>query len=430
MDKVPKTILIISFAVLGIGFLAAPITYAQSPPNLVVQFQNTPLFSEANFLPGEGLNRWISVTNNSGEIKKIAIETINENDPDNFASQLNLIIKEEAIDIFNGTLKNFFDNGETYLSDLANGATTQYDFTITFDSTVGNDYQGKRLGFDLLIGFQGTEGTGGGISGGSGSGGSGGSLPSGLLITNETTSEVKTTSATIIWLTNYNSTSQVVYAAEGESHDLNINDNGDTPPKYGYAHTTPEADTDPKVTSHSVSINGLTAGTKYYYRAVSHASLAISQEYNFNTLTPKTGGEEEKNNQEDKTIAKDNEITTSGSTSNQTGNNAGGSTGIAGGIAGSGGNGEEDGENGELSQNFLPKKEGIPGGGGGGYILNENNVPSEENGFLGNLFGGGGLLAAMGTLPFNFIIFLIIILLAISILFIFWLSKPKKKKEE
>lgn len=136
-----------------------------------------------------------------------------------------------------------------------------------------------------MIGFQGTEG---GISPGAG-GGTGGYLPPGLTIPKESIKTTITeTSVTIEWTTSYPATSQVIYAKEGESRTLCLTQTEGcaigTPPKYGYAHTTPEYNTSPKVTPHSVTITGLTTGTKYYYRVVSHASLAISQEFSFNTL--------------------------------------------------------------------------------------------------------------------------------------------------
>jgi hypothetical protein len=237
-------------------------------------------------VPGEGITRWVKVTNNSGNSQRIAIETINENDPDNFGSQLDLVIKEGITTLYSNTLNNFFNAGETYLSDLNNGTTTQYDFTITFNSASGNPYQGRILGFDLLVGFQGTEG---GLPpaspGGDGGGSSGGGLPPGLSILDESVrvTEIEETSVTIIWTTSYFSTSQVIYGTGTEAHTLDLSDNTGTPPKYGYSHTTPEYNISPKITAHSVTITGLNPATTYYFRAVSHASLAISQQFSFTT---------------------------------------------------------------------------------------------------------------------------------------------------
>lgn len=278
MNKAFKTILIFSIVVFGLGVLFTPSTFAQAQ-NLVVQFETTPLFSEANFLPGQNVTRWVKVTNNSGQPQRIATEAINVSDPNWLGNVLNLEIKEGGVTRYNNPLSKFFTAGEVYLSNLAGGGTqTQYDFIVTFYSGAGNPFQGKSLKFDILIGFQGAEG---GLLPGAGGG-----LPPGLTIQDETVRIATTTetSVTITWLTSYFSTSQVIYAAEGENHTLDLTDISGTPPKYGYAHTTPEYDTSPKVTAHSVTITGLTPGTKYYYRTISHASLAVSREYSFTTL--------------------------------------------------------------------------------------------------------------------------------------------------
>lgn len=285
MNKIIKTILIISLVIFNAGFSFTPSAVAQND-NLVVEFQATPLFNETNFVPGEDVTRWVKVTNNSSQTQKIAVEAINENDPDNLGSRLNLVIKEGDQIRYNDILADFFSAGEVYLSDLAgNGSKTQYDFTVTFDSGAGNPFEGKILSFDLLVGFQGTEGGLPPAPPGGDGGGGGGGLPPGLSILDESVrvTEIGETSVTIIWTTSYFSTSQVIYGTGAEAHTLDLSDNTGTPPKYGYAHTTPEYNISPKVTAHVVTITGLTPATTYYFRAVSHASLAISQQFNFTT---------------------------------------------------------------------------------------------------------------------------------------------------
>ena len=300
MNKAIKTILIISIAIFGAGVLFIPSTQAtELMPSLIVEWSENgsdwlplsgPIFSETNFLPGDGITRLIRVTNNSVETQRIATEAINENDPNHLGSQLNLTIKESSTVIFDDTLKKFFDQGETYLSSLAGGgAQTQYDFTIAFNSGSGNDYQGKILGFDILIGFEGTEG---GLPLPPPGGGGGVSLPPGLTIFDEASWNVAENSVTIIWTTSYFSTSQVIYGAAGEAHTLNLSDNTGIPPKYGYAHSKEGDDSGlEKVTGHSVTIYGLNSGTTYYYRTVSHGSLAVSIEHSFTTLGVKEIGE-------------------------------------------------------------------------------------------------------------------------------------------
>lgn len=96
-------------------------------------------------------------------------------------------------------------------------------------------------------------------------------------ISTETSSLVTSSSLTITWDTDFPATSRVVY--DTVSH-LEVGE----APNYGYANSTSETDVDPKVTSHSVSVTGLTAGTTYYYRTVSRGSPeAVSQEHSFAT---------------------------------------------------------------------------------------------------------------------------------------------------
>ena len=275
MNKL-KTILIISGIVLGAGIFAN----VASAAGLSVQFQNSPLFNETGFAPGNTTTEWVKVGNTSGSTQKIVVEAINKNDADNFSGQLNLVIKEGGTELFNDTLKKFFDAGEQYLSDLANNGNTQYDFSITFNADANGDWQGKTVGFDIVIGFQGQEGQ---SSGGGGNGGGGTPGPSALSIYSEANVVSSDTSVTITWTTSYAATSQVIYGTATEAHTLSLSDNLETPPLYGYAHTTPETDLG-KVINHTVTITGLTPGTTYYYRAVSHGSLAIGQEFTFTTL--------------------------------------------------------------------------------------------------------------------------------------------------
>ncbi|MEK7134955.1 MAG: fibronectin type III domain-containing protein [Patescibacteria group bacterium] len=279
-------ILFVIFTAIGIlGFFGQ---VKAAPDPLVVGFETTPLFSETNFLPGGGITRWVKVANNSGTTQRIATQPLNITDPNHLGDVLNLVIKEGGTTLYNNALSNFLANGEVYLSNLANGTNTQYDFNVSFYSGTQNTFQGKSLGFDILIGFQGTEGGilpgAGSTSGYGGGGGGGGGLPPGLTIQNEATAITTETSVTFTWATSYPASSQVIYALGSESHTLDLTDTAGTPPKYGYAHTTPESDVSPKVVNHSVIISGLTPATIYYYRTVSHASLAISAEHSFTTL--------------------------------------------------------------------------------------------------------------------------------------------------
>jgi hypothetical protein len=387
MNRVIKIAFVVLIAVSSAGLSFTPLASAQTD-NLVVEFERTPLFNETNFLPGQGVTRWVKVTNNSGQTQRIAVETINENDPDNLGGQLNLVIRESGSIRCQDTLASFFSAGETYLSDLNNGATTQYDFTITFNSASGNPYQGRILGFDILVGFQGTEGGLPPAPPGGDGGGGGGSLPPGLSILDESVrvTNIGETSVTIIWTTSYFSTSYVIYGTGAEAHTLDLSDNTGTPPKYGYAHATPEYDTSPKVTAHSVTITGLNPATTYYFRAVSHASLAISQQFSFTTS--------------EFTEQKIGEI-----------------------------KGEEPIS---LQSEGIPP-EGVPLESGEGEFAGEKGTESlvteGKRSWFDDLIKGG-LLAAIGLVPFNFKSILFLLLIIIAVLIILKLITKRKREKK
>ncbi len=301
MNKLTKTILLITaIAIFSAGFLAST-AQAQVPP-LAVEFEGgSPLFNKTNFTPGDSVTKWIKVTNTSGVAQRIAIEAINFTKPvpeNDLSRALTIVIKQEAAEIYGGagsekTLYQFYQNGETYLSELTNNNTAQYDITISFPVDKGDAWQEKTTGFDVIVGFEGTEGglplppPGGSASVGGGGGFNGppGGLPPGLTIHNEAIVSPSVNSVTITWITSYSASSQVIYALGNESHILDLTDNAGAPPKYGYSRTTPEYDSFLKVFNHSVTIDGLMPGTTYYYRSVSHGSLASSTEHSFTTLT-------------------------------------------------------------------------------------------------------------------------------------------------
>ena len=318
MNKILKTILLALIAVFAAGVLFVPSTRAQAN-GLVIEFEDDPLFDEANFLPGGSVTRWIKITNNGEESKPIATEAINYpgfpnigNIPtDDLSRVLNIVIREKGgSDLYGGTaggktLFDFYEAGETYLSDVSAGSYKEYEFEISFPKEKENEWQEKTTYFDIIIGSQGEEGGGddnggddnGGGDNGGGTTGGGGSVvwPPGLTITSERVEvTIENCDATISWNTSYNSTSRVIYAPEGGNHIFDLSDTTDDPSKYGYDYTSDEYDNNPKVINHSVTIYSLTPNTTYYYRCISHASPpTISKELSFDTFNCLCEEEEE-----------------------------------------------------------------------------------------------------------------------------------------
>ena len=304
MKKILKTIIIISIAVLGAGFLAPSPVYAVDELE-VNFFGHDPLFDEANFLPGGNIARDVKVTNNTDTAQSIITEAIEYPgcpDPDDVPSTdlsraLDIVIREKgsSSDLYGGStgIKSLFDfytrvgfgseNELLLTQDLAgNGGNITYEFEISFPSGEENEWQGTTTTFDILIGFQGDGG--GAIS--NGGSGSGGGLPPGLMITNERDDVITTATditALITWQTNYFSTSKVIYGATQGQFNFSAG-----PERYGYDFYK-EGDNSglEKVTVHNITLTGLDANATYYYRCVSHASPdTIGFEHSFTTTLP------------------------------------------------------------------------------------------------------------------------------------------------
>lgn len=88
------------------------------------------------------------------------------------------------------------------------------------------------------------------------------------VISGQQESAVGTTSVTITWTTDHESTSRVIYDTVSRPSIAGWVERSN----YGYAFSTPEFDRVIKVKSHSMTIAGLIPGTTYYYRTVSVGS--------------------------------------------------------------------------------------------------------------------------------------------------------------
>jgi len=165
---------------------------AHAGPNVTVDFETDPLFSEADIAPGDSTTKWVRVTNHTVETQVIGVMATNTydcgGDPYCLADVLDIEIKEGATTLYTNTLAGFFSDGGVVLSNLAGSDTqTQYDVTVSFPVPIENEYQNLATQFDLIFGFvQDAGGEGGGIeivistvSSGGGSSGGGGSVGGG-----------------------------------------------------------------------------------------------------------------------------------------------------------------------------------------------------------------------------------------------------------
>jgi hypothetical protein len=152
MKKLFKIILIIFAIVTGVA--AGGFVLAQSDP-MNVQFETNPLFQDGDVKPCHTVTKWIKVTNLSGAIADASISAGNFADPlpeNDLARVMMILIKEGSTNLYGpALLADFYENGQTSLSQIADNATTQYDVTIYLTCEKGNAWQKKTTSFDLVV---------------------------------------------------------------------------------------------------------------------------------------------------------------------------------------------------------------------------------------------------------------------------------------
>jgi len=125
--------------------------------NLTVNFETTPLFqvSDGPWMPGDSLTRQAVVTNTSGTDQLIKVEAFDKIDPSDLSQKFNFWVYDFSTTHFFGTLKEFLGYGELPL--IVQGAAPHtYYFAAQFPTSVGNEWQGKEVTFDLRLGFDGS----------------------------------------------------------------------------------------------------------------------------------------------------------------------------------------------------------------------------------------------------------------------------------
>jgi len=288
MKKLCNILLLPIIIALAIGGF---VEQAHAQVSATVAFEQTPLFSNVNFVPGDSVSKWIKVNNTTADSHRVILRAINVTNTGNLKDVIGLVIKQGDTVLYDATFADLFSRSEIVLPRVPAGSSTQFDLIATFKTTAGNDYQHSTMGFNLQIGFEDTGemtndtvavgGQQGGSGGGSG-GGSNGPIVVGqknLIISSElanSSPEPQPGVLFITWTTNIPSTSQVVYGLASDGpYTLNL-----TLANFGYPSGTIEDTT--KVTAHSVQLTGLVSNQLYSYRVVSRASPpTISTEYSF-----------------------------------------------------------------------------------------------------------------------------------------------------
>lgn len=129
-----------------------------STPDLQITWQNTPLFTVSNMLPGDSITRSVTVKNISSNIQPLGIRAVPTRvNPDSFPSQMELKIMENGNTIRNYNLDQFIiesrNQGFVKFINLNPGNSSTYSFIVTFNQNSPNTYQRAQVIFDLVLGL-------------------------------------------------------------------------------------------------------------------------------------------------------------------------------------------------------------------------------------------------------------------------------------
>jgi len=174
MNKISKTILIISVIVFGIGLLLPHSVQAGTAQfggkNISVDFDGLP-FDLSNWAPGMSAGpKTIKITNDEGFDINLYFKAEKTSGEDVLAEVLTITIGGQS-----KHLKDLFSDN-LFLGVVNSGMFQNYDITASFDGEAGNEYQNKTINFDFVLT---AAEIGGGGNGGPGPGGTSVTIPGG-----------------------------------------------------------------------------------------------------------------------------------------------------------------------------------------------------------------------------------------------------------
>ena len=121
-----------------------------------------PIFVVNNMAPGDSQSRSVNVINNASTARPVGVRGVKTSETGDLSTVLDIVISEGATDLYGGTtgsktLAQFFTDSSGIdgipLSILNPSQSTTYTFKVTFQESVGNDFQAKNVVFDLKIGI-------------------------------------------------------------------------------------------------------------------------------------------------------------------------------------------------------------------------------------------------------------------------------------
>lgn len=276
MKKLIKISIFSTLTILMIVGFSNTVFAIVTPTSKAIEFENSPLFGENSFSPGQSISKIIKFTNSTDINRSAYLRVAEVVNNDKLGDVISLVIKQDNIVLYNDTFSNFFNKGKVNLPQVKVGNTNTISLVATFMPESNNNYQNKVMGFGLQAILEDVEELNDNTTVIGGSGGVTVGLNN-LIITNENASfpQEGFNRILISWDTNKPSTSQVIYGLLSQGpYDLDL-----SLPNFGYPNSTEEDSN--KVINHIVNISNLNTG-EYVYRVVSKASPAtVSYEHRF-----------------------------------------------------------------------------------------------------------------------------------------------------
>ncbi|HYF05829.1 MAG TPA: fibronectin type III domain-containing protein [Patescibacteria group bacterium] len=268
-----KSKAVLAFTLLLACLLPLPAVAANQ---INVTFEKDPLFSEANFAPGQIVTRFAKVKNKTSNTLSLAAmvgSLVPAISPTilQLSDVIDFQVQEGSVTLFNGTLTQFFQSGQVSLGSIAGGDTKTYNFKATFRLNAGNYFQARTSEFDIKIGVASTSNPPGG------GGGGGGPPPTAMAITCIQPHQPTSNTERISFCTNLSSLGRIVYGIATSVPIFNPNSS-----TYGYQFAA--GDTLPG-TFHDITLRNLRPSTKYAYRVEGRNgnNIAVSEEKYFTT---------------------------------------------------------------------------------------------------------------------------------------------------
>ena len=147
-----RKLILTAIIILG---LTTSLSASAVPNNFDIQFEDNPLFQDANFMPGDSVSRYVRVTNNTSDPYPGYAWATGVDDSDGLGSALHLTITKGATVLYENTLADFFSQSYVNLPEITGGDTVDYIFSIYFEHQSGNEYQEKSVGFDISVSYGG-----------------------------------------------------------------------------------------------------------------------------------------------------------------------------------------------------------------------------------------------------------------------------------